>query len=213
MADVIEVSPSGRAKCRGCKETIPKGEVRFGEAFESSFSSGEGLRYWHLLCAAKDRRMAGKLRSVLGTSDVPIPNRSEVEEALKGGGKGKGGADVKEYPYAEAAPTGRAKCMECDETLPKGALRVAVERETETPTGMTVRGAGYLHPSCALLWAEEQEQDLDAFKKAIIANSTLDEAQKAVLAVAFADDDGEVDDDDEDDDEFDDEDFDDDDEE
>lgn len=181
MTDVIEVSPSGRAKCRGCREAIPKGDVRFGEVFDSAFAGGEALRYWHVLCAAKNRSVAGKLRTALAATEIAIPNRAEVDEALKGGGKGKG---EKAFPYADLAPTGRARCMECDQNLAKGDWRVAVERETETPMGMTVRGAGYLHPACSLLWAEEQELDAAEFVESVLANSGLDDAQKAALTAA-----------------------------
>lgn len=182
MENVLEVAPTGRAKCRGCRESIAKGEVRFGEVFDSAFAGGEALRYWHVLCAAKNRGVAGKLRELLAATELVIANRAEVDEALAGGGKRAGKGGEKAFPYAELAPTGRARCMECDEGLPKGELRVAVERETETPMGMTVRGAGYLHPACALDWADEQGQERDVFAAAVVANSTLEEAQSAALA-------------------------------
>jgi Poly(ADP-ribose) polymerase and DNA-Ligase Zn-finger region len=180
MGDVIEVSPSGRARCRGCKEAIPKGEVRFGELYDSAFTGGEALRYWHLTCAAG--KLPGKVRAALAATDIAIPNRAEVDEALRGGGK-KGGGSA-QLPNASVAPTGRARCLQCDEPVPKGALRVAVERETETPMGMTVKAAGYLHLECALTWAEEQGTDEAEFVSAVLGNSALDEAQLEALAGA-----------------------------
>ena len=51
------------------------------------------------------------------------------------------------FPYVDRAPTGRAKCMQCEEAIEKGSFRVAVERELEIGGNVT-RGAGYLHPRC-----------------------------------------------------------------
>ena len=184
MGDVIEVSPSGRAKCKGCSQAIPKGEVRFGETYESAFSGGEALRYWHLVCAAG--KIPGKLRAQLATTDVAIPNRAEVDAALSGKGpKPKAGGGAKaELPFADLAPTGRAKCIVCDEVLPKGELRVAVEREAETPMGPRMT-AGYLHPACAASWADDNGQDAEDLLATVLSNSTLDDAQRDALSAAF----------------------------
>lgn len=51
-------------------------------------------------------------------------------------------------PTADLAPTGRAKCIQCDEAIAKGSVRIAVEREVDTGT-FVAKGAGYLHPGCA----------------------------------------------------------------
>lgn len=70
---VIEVSPSGRAGCRGCKAKIPKGELRFGEAMENVFSgSGDATHRWyHLSCAAEKKpALLGPLLEAFA-GDVP----------------------------------------------------------------------------------------------------------------------------------------------
>jgi hypothetical protein len=42
MAHKIEDSPTGRAACRGCKESIPRGALRFAEEFASPYSEDGG---------------------------------------------------------------------------------------------------------------------------------------------------------------------------
>jgi len=65
-----------------------------------------------------------------------------MDEAIRKGGAKPGG-----FPYVDRAPTGRAKCMQCEEAIEKGSYRVAVEREVDTGSFAT-RSAGYLHPRC-----------------------------------------------------------------
>jgi hypothetical protein len=169
MGDVVEVSPSGRAKCRGCKESIPKGVVRFGEAYDSAFTGGEALRYWHLECAAK--KLPAQLEQALAGYAGDIPDKEKVEAAIAAAKK-KGKASAKAaLPHADLAPTGRARCLACGETLAKGSLRVAVEREVDGPMG-PMRSAGYLHTACAVGYAEEQGEDPEAFVEQVFANST-----------------------------------------
>ena len=180
MENSIEIAPSGRAKCRGCKEAIPKGEVRFGEVYDSAFTGGEAVRWWHLACAAK--KLPTELEAAMKKYAGEIPNRADVEKAIEAGKKGgKGGAKAP-LPHADLAPTGRAKCISCGEPLEKDSLRVAVEREIEAPSGMPMKSAGYLHPGCATAWAEQQGQDPEQLVEAVLANSGhLDEKQYAEL--------------------------------
>lgn len=180
MEDVIEVSPSGRAKCRGCKEAIPKGELRFGEAYDSAFTGGMALRYWHVPCAAK--KLPTQLENALKKYPGEVADRAGIEAAIAAGRKGGKGSAKAPFPHADLAPTGRAKCISCGEGLEKDALRVAVEREIESPSGMPMKTPGYLHPGCAPAWAEEQGQDPGEFVEAVLANSEhLDEKQFAEL--------------------------------
>lgn len=183
MGNAIEISPSGRAKCRACKESVPKGELRFAESYDSAFSDGESFRYYHLLCAAK--KLPLLVKAVLPTYTGDIPNRAEVdqtiEDAMK---KGKGSAKAP-FPHAELAPTGRAKCLACSEPLEKGKIRVAVEREVEGGMG-GMKSAGYLHPGCAISWAEEQGEDTQGFSDAVLANSAhLSDEERAGLTELF----------------------------
>jgi poly [ADP-ribose] polymerase len=174
MDHVIEAAKSGRAMCRTCRKKIDKGELRFGEAVENRFDPEGGMtqQWHHLLCAAK--AIAEKVQPTLATFVGDVPNRDAIEQALAGkggkGGKGGGGArrgGKPSFPYAELAPSGRSKCLECGEAIPKDSWRVAIEREIDTGS-FTTTGAGYLHPACVDAHGEglwegiEENSGLDA---------------------------------------------------
>lgn len=147
MANVIEESKSNRATCRTCRQKIDKGVLRFGEEAPNQFDEGTTSYFWHhLLCAAgkKPALVTEALKSFVG----PVPNRAEIDAALAGG-QAKAAASDRPFPYAELASTGRSKCMQCDEAIEKGTVRIAVEREVDTGSFMR-KGPGYLHVDCAV---------------------------------------------------------------
>lgn len=179
MAHIIEPAKSGRASCRTCRSPIAKGELRFGEEVPNAFAEGETTHQWHhLACAAKKK--AGPLREAMAAYEGEIPDRAALEQTLAAGpAKGEKPGS---YPYAERASTGRAKCQECDASIAKGELRVAVEREVDTGSFMR-KGAGYLHPACAL--AHTGDQALFAKVRAN-TGSTLSADDLAELEAAMA---------------------------
>lgn len=79
---LIGVSPSGRASCKGCKEKIAKGELRFGEAARNAFSeSGEAsMRWYHLRCAAEKKPKLFGPTLAAYTGDVP--DRAALEATV-----------------------------------------------------------------------------------------------------------------------------------
>ena len=143
MANHIEEAKSGRASCRTCKKTIGKGELRLGVEVANQFSDSS-VQWHHLACAAG--KLPAELKEALAAYDGDVPDREALDKAMDEAIK-KGGAKPGGFPYVDHAPTGRAKCMQCDETIEKASLRVAVEREIDTGA-MVTRGAGYLHPKC-----------------------------------------------------------------
>ncbi len=166
MAHTIEVAKSGRATCRSCRNAIPKGELRFGEETPNQFGDAGDMTYrWHhIKCAAQ--KLPDELRIALATYPDPIAERAELETLMAEADANK----PPPFPYGDRAPTGRAKCQACGETIPKGALRVAIERDIER--GMTVtKGAGYLHPACAAGYVEEQGGTHDALTTGIRTNT------------------------------------------
>lgn len=158
MGHIIEQAKSGRASCRTCKKPIAKGELRLGEEVPNQFDAGEMTHVWHHLeCAAKKK--PGPLKAALESTSENVPNKAELEKMI-----GDNAKNVKPstFPYAERAPTGRSTCMVCSESIPKGELRVAVEREVDTGS-FVAKSAGYLHPACTL---EHVAEDMEAlFKK------------------------------------------------
>jgi hypothetical protein len=168
MAHIIEVAKSGRASCRTCKKPIAKGELRFGEEVPNQFAAGEMTHQWHHLeCAAKKK--PGPLKAALETTTVDVPNKDALLATIADAAKH---VKPSTFPYAERAPTGRSTCMQCSEAIPKGELRVAVEREVDTGSFVT-KGAGYLHARCAL---EHESVEVDPFFTTLKANSSSLEA-------------------------------------
>jgi poly [ADP-ribose] polymerase len=173
MANVIEEAKSGRASCRTCKKAIAKGELRLGIEAQTQFSDTPSLQWHHVLCAAA--KLPVELKAALAEYPGEVPNRAELdatmEEAIK-----KGSAKPAGFPYVDRAPTGRAKCMVCQEPIEKAALRVAVERELEVG-GNATHGAGYLHPRCAAQHLETAGIPADELIEGLRANSRIPEAE------------------------------------
>jgi hypothetical protein len=166
MAHTIEVAKSGRATCRSCRNAIAKGELRFGEETPNQFGEpGDTTYRWHhVKCAAS--KLPSELREALATYEADVPEREELEKLMTEAEANK----PPPFPHADRAPTGRAKCQGCGETIPKGDLRVAVERDIER--GMTVtKGAGYLHPACAAAYVEEHGGTHAALTDGLRANT------------------------------------------
>jgi hypothetical protein len=161
MSHKIEIAPTGRASCRGCKETIVKGVPRFCEEFANPYSEDGGMsfRYWHLGCAAT--KLANELAPVLAAYEPTLEERASLE------------ALVAEHlrppmPHAERAPNGRARCRACDESIGKGELRVAFERTFDGPMGPQ-KGAAYTHARCLRRYLErEKEQGRDAVEPPVL---------------------------------------------
>jgi len=179
MPHVIEEAKSGRATCRTCRQKIDKGVLRFGEETPNQFDEGGGTSHmWHhLLCAAQKK--GALLKPVLDAYTGELPNRAELEAAIANPPKSSGGPKAA-YPYAERASTGRSKCIQCDEPIEKGALRVAVEREVDTGT-FTRSGPGYLHPKCAV----ENTGDAELLAKVKANSQGLSEADATELSHAL----------------------------
>lgn len=176
MGHVIEPAKSGRASCRTCKSPIAKGELRLGVEVPNQFAEGEPTYQWHhLLCAVK--KQSGPLREAMAAFAGEIPDRAGLEAALAAAPPPKPST----YPWVERASTGRSRCLECEEAIEKGALRVAIEREVDAG-GFMRKGPGYLHAGCAL--AHTGIEDL---LEQVKRNSPgLDPATLSELEAAFA---------------------------
>ena len=181
MPHKIEVASTGRARCRGCKEAVAKGDARFAEEFQNPYSEDGGMsfRYWHLPCAAK--ALANELAPALAAYDGPIDDalRTETQALIL--------ANMRpEMPYADQASSGRAKCRACDETIKKGEWRVAFERVFDSPMGPQ-KGAAYVHPRCLARYLEREKErgrevtDRDDVIRAILAHSALPDTDREIV--------------------------------
>jgi hypothetical protein len=150
MSHKIEVAPTGRASCRGCKQNIAKGVLRFGEEFVNQFSDDKGMsyRYWHLACAAT--KLANELAPILASYEGEVPDRTALDALVAEHMRPP-------FPHAEHAPNGRARCRTCEDTIAKGELRVAFERTFEGPMGPQ-KGAAYTHARCLKAYLEHEKE-------------------------------------------------------
>ena len=147
MPHIIERAPTGRAKCRGCDQAIAKGELRFGERLPNPFSDNDGemTRWFHLPCAAF-KRPEPLLETLSAATD-----RIEGQDALER--DAKAGVAHRRLPRVDAAsraPSGRAVCRSCKESIQKDVWRIALvfyEDGRFAPSG-------YIHLTCAKAYLE-----------------------------------------------------------
>jgi len=179
MGNVIEEAKSGRASCRTCKKAIAKGELRFGEEAPNAFGDQPSMRWHHMLCAAE--KLPAELKAALDQYPGTVPNRAELDKAMADA-LAKGRAKPGGFPFADKAPTGRAKCIQCSQPIEKDSVRVAIEREIDTGA-MVTKGAGYLHPKCVAAYLAANGGDKDEMIEGLRQNSRLVAADlDAVLA-------------------------------
>lgn len=169
MGNVIEEAKSGRASCRTCKKAIAKGELRFGEEAPNAFGDQPSMRWHHLSCAAE--KLPAELKATLDQYPGTVPNRAELDKAMADA-LAKGRAKPGGFPYADKAPTGRARCIQCSQPIEKDSVRVAVEREIDTGA-MVTKGAGYMHPRCVVAYLEANGGDKDEMIEGLRQNSRL----------------------------------------
>jgi hypothetical protein len=177
MAHALEVAKSGRSSCRTCNTNIPKDTLRFGEETQTPFSDQPSMKWHHLTCAAKSRPVL--VEEVLASYTGEIPDREELMRTIEVSKKTQ---KPSEFPHADRAPTGRAKCIACREPIEKGSIRVAVERDTEPGGAYMGKSAAYLHPKCA----KTSIQGEDALAKIRKNSPALEEDDVKELEAAFS---------------------------
>jgi hypothetical protein len=173
MANVIEEAKSGRASCRTCRKVIAKGELRLGVETQTQFSDQPSLQWHHLPCAAT--KLPEELKAALAGYAGEVPDRAGLDAAIEQAAK-KASAKPAAHPYVDHAPTGRAKCMQCQQPIEKAAFRIAVERELEIGGNVT-RGTGYLHPGCVAENLENIGGSVEDLIEGLRANSRLAEGE------------------------------------
>ena len=150
MPHVIEKAASGRAKCRGCGEKIAAGERRFGERLPNPFADdgGEMTHWYHMACAAF-RRPEPFLETLATTSEA-IDERETLEREAR---LGLAHRRLPRVSTAGRAPSGRATCRSCRETIDKGAWRISLLYYED---GRFVP-SGFIHARCAAPYLETTE--------------------------------------------------------
>jgi Poly(ADP-ribose) polymerase and DNA-Ligase Zn-finger region len=145
MPHVIQPATTARAKCRGCGEKIAAGELRFGESLPNPFADGETTYWFHLECAAFKR--PEPLLETLEALPAPLDDAERLKAEAQ---RGITHRRLPRVSGAERAPSGRAQCRSCHQTIEKGAWRIPLvfyEEGRFAPSGS-------IHVSCAQAYLE-----------------------------------------------------------
>jgi hypothetical protein len=150
MPHLLEVAPTGRAKCRGCSSTIAKGELRFGERLPNPFADdgGEMTHWFHLWCAAFRRPEV--FLDMARTTDIALPDRDAMVREAELGVKFR---RVPRVSTVERASTGRAVCRHCKELIPKDTWRISLVYYEDG----RFSASGFAHVGCAKDYFETTE--------------------------------------------------------
>lgn len=141
LPHVFEISPSARAKCRGCGAPIAKGELRFGERLPNPFDEGGEMTLWfHTICAAYKR--PEPFLEALAAADAAIDDRERLERVAR---EGITHRRLPRINGAERAPSGRASCRSCHETIVKGEWRFPLVYFSEG----RFEPSGFVHTKCS----------------------------------------------------------------
>ncbi|MAW28389.1 MAG: hypothetical protein CMP98_06300 [Gammaproteobacteria bacterium] len=131
---VVEPDSFGRSKCRGCKQNIAKGSLRFDEQLPIPFADGDMSLWLHLPCAAFRRPQV-----LLTTVNIaPLKDRQCHDHLTEISHIGTEVSRLKRIAETELSPNGRARCKSYKEPIPKDSWRIRQEHFGEgasTPSG------------------------------------------------------------------------------
>jgi hypothetical protein len=171
MPHIFEPASSGRAKCRGCKQALAKGELRFGERLPNPFGEGEVTHWFHPGCAAYKRPDA-----VIETLDDA--QAASIRDALERVARASlAHHRLQRIDGAERSPSGQAKCRHCHEPIEKGAWRIRLVFHEEG----TFSPGGYIHVPCRQAYFEQA----DIADQVLHFSPALSEDDRAALREAL----------------------------
>jgi hypothetical protein len=171
---LIEGARSSRSKCKACRRKIDKGALRLGVLIEGPY--GTGYLWHHLTCAARRRPddveqayadEAWRFAKEPPQKVPPLEKLRALREAAE-----RRREERKAIPYAESAPSGRARCKQCNELIAKDSMRVVLGREVEFGNQVRV-GPINVHPACVAkaLKAEDNATEAEGLAEALRVNS------------------------------------------
>ncbi len=155
MPHTIEPATSGRAKCRGCGNAIAKGALRFGERLPNPFSEGKLMTHWfHPRCAAlkrpevfgetlEEHAMEGGAADGADNSDSLGSDEQTVLRKFVADGLLH--RRLPRITGAGRAPSARARCRNCRETIDRDTWRIQLVYYEEGQ----FNPSGYIHLACA----------------------------------------------------------------
>lgn len=147
MPHIVEAAKTGRAKCRGCGQTIAAGVFRFGERVPNPFADdgGETTHWFHVPCAAFMRPES--FIDMLASLPDGIENRDELEREAR---LGSAHRRLPRATIVERASSGRSVCRACKRTIDKDAWRIALKYYEEG----RFASSGFIHVPCAAAYLE-----------------------------------------------------------
>ncbi len=146
MPALLELAPTGRARCRGCQQPIAKGERRVGDRFASPFADDSETTHWyHPLCAAY--KWPEVLLAALELGIAAAPDDAALATAAQAGVAHR---RLPRIDGAERASSGRAACRACREPIAAHSWRI---RLAIFDTGR-YQPAGFVHARCAAAYFE-----------------------------------------------------------
>jgi hypothetical protein len=138
---VLDVAPTGRAKCRGCAKPMAKGALRFGESVANPFAEGTTQRWFHLACAAFMR--PEPFLPALDAYPGEVPERELLRAAALTSAAHR---RLPRLLRVERASSGRARCRSCREPIAKDGFRFALQMFEEDVRPSPI---GVIHAACA----------------------------------------------------------------
>ena len=167
MPHVFEPAATNRSKCRGCKQALLKGELRFGESLPNQFGEGEVTHWFHPKCAAY-KRPEPLLEALQSAAD--LPDREALERIAR--------ASLAQHRLpridgAQRSPTSQAKCRQCREPIEKGSWRIRLVFHEE---GVFSPG-GFIHVACRRAYFETD----DIVEAVLHFSPALDTAEREAL--------------------------------
>ena len=171
MPHVLEPAASGRAKCRGCKQPLAKGELRFGESLPNPFGEGEVTHWFHPLCAAYKR--PEPLLEALQAAETA--DREALERIAQAG---VANPRLTRIDGAERAPSSQARCRQCKEPIERGTWRVRLVFHEEG----NFSPGGFVHVGCRRAYFERD----DIVEQLLHFSAGLEPAEREALRAACA---------------------------
>ncbi len=148
MAHVFEPAATGRSKCRGCRQALQKGELRFGERLPNPFGEGEVTHWFHPMCAAYKR--PDVLLEGLAGAATEVAGREPLERAAR---LALARHRLQRIDGAEISPTGQARCRNCKELIERGGWRIRLVFHEEG----NFSPGGYIHLDCREAYFESPD--------------------------------------------------------
>lgn len=171
MPHIFAPAATGRSKCRGCKQPLSKGELRFGEGLPNPFGEGEVTHWFHPACAAYKR--PDVLLEGLAAAGT-VADHASLERIARAS---LAAPRLPRIDGAERAPTGQAKCRHCHEPIGKGGWRVRLVFHEEG----NFSPGGFLHLACRQAYFETG----DILEQLLHFSPALPEEEREALRAEF----------------------------